>query len=88
MTPKIKNILDTAGIVAGVVTEDDLERLVKIVAIACAKECRRVSYDAMSITLDLGSPLLEFERGSKSGRKLAALDCAQQLANTFDVSII
>lgn len=86
MTPEVKNILTAAGVAPGTVSENDLERLVKFVVLTCMNECRQVSYEAMDIELDIDSPLLEYERGSRAGRKFSALDCLRRLSDRFDVT--
>lgn len=55
------------------------QKFAELIINACIHECKQSVYDAMEIALDYQSPTIEFERGSKSGRKFGAMDCAHRL---------
>lgn len=49
----------------------------------CINVCKQSAYAAMEIELDHQSLALEFDRGSKSGRKFGAMDCVSRLNTHF-----
>lgn len=62
------------------------QQFAELIINACIHECKQSVYDAMEITLDYQSPTIEFERGSKSGRKFGAMDCALRLRERFNIT--
>lgn len=69
---------DTVGL-----RDFDWRRFANLIVRDCITQCKQVSYAAMEIELDLNSPTLEFDRGSKSGRKFGSMDCAKKLIEQY-----
>lgn len=62
------------------------QRFAELLINACTYECKQSVYGAMEIALDYQSPTIEFERGSKSGRKFGAMDCVHRLRTRFNIT--
>ena len=91
MNDVIKQILETDGVdrlkewaAVGPIQRANMEQFAVMIAKHCSQICRYEHWESLEITIE-NDEFQEFNRGAKTGKKVASINCYKKIMESFDL---